>query len=65
MTTATDTLLLVPALLSAADDHATGELSTSLSDGDPAQVYVREGQVYGVVVREADARMFGRRHPGH
>ena len=63
MTTTTDTLLLVPALLSAADHHATGELSTSLSDGDPAQVYVREGQVYGVVVRDG-SRTLGERLVG-
>lgn len=52
MPPAPDTLDLVPALLSAADAHVTGRLSTALPDGDPAQVYVSEGHVYGVVAHD-------------
>jgi hypothetical protein len=60
VTATTDTDLLVPALLSAADELVTGRLSTSLPDGDAAQVYVNEGRVYGVVVRDG-SRTLGER----
>jgi hypothetical protein len=60
VTATTDTDLLVPALLSAADAHVTGRLSTSLPDGDAAEVYVNQGRVYGVVVRDG-SRTLGER----
>ena len=60
MTAVTDTDLLVPALLSAADELVTGRLSTSLPDGDAAEVYVNQGRVYGVVVRDG-SRTLGER----
>lgn len=47
-----DTEPLVSALLHAADAHETGELSTALPDNGFAQVFLREGRVYGVAVRD-------------
>jgi hypothetical protein len=47
-----DTESLVPALLHAADAHETGELSAALPDNGFAQVFLREGRVYGVAVRD-------------
>ena len=52
-----ENLELVPALLSAADAHVTGRLSTALPDGDAALVFVSEGQVYGVVAHDGSATL--------
>jgi hypothetical protein len=60
MSVATDTVGLVPALMSAADERATGELSTVLPGGDPARIFIEQGQVYSVVVRDG-GRSLGER----
>ena len=60
MSVATETIGLAPALLSAADDHVTGELSTVLAGGDHARVFIEQGRVYSVVVRDG-GRSLGER----
>ena len=60
MSVATETIGLVPALMSAADERATGELSTVLPGGDPARIFIEQGQVYSVVVRDG-GRSLGER----
>ena len=60
MSVATETIGLVPALLSAADERATGELSTVLPGGEPARIFIDQGQVYSVVVRDG-GRSLGER----
>ncbi len=60
MSVATETVGLVPALLSAAHERATGELSTVLPGGDSARIFIDQGQVYSVVVRDG-GRSIGER----
>ena len=60
MSVATETIGLASALLSAADERATGELSTVLPGGDPARIFIDQGQVYSVVVRDG-GRSLGER----
>src|SRR3954453_19178124 len=60
MSVATETLPLVSVLLSAAEERSTGQLSTTLPDGEPARIYLDQGQVYSVVVRDG-GRTLGER----
>jgi hypothetical protein len=60
MSVATETLPLVSVLLSAAEERSTGQLSTTLADGEPARIYLDQGQVYSVVVRDG-GRTLGER----
>jgi hypothetical protein len=49
---ATETLSLASALLAAVQERTTGQLSTTLGDGRTAKVFLDEGRVYAVFVRE-------------
>ena len=60
MSVATESLPLVSVLMSAAEERSTGQLSTTLPDGEPARIYLDQGQVYSVVVRDG-GRTLGER----